>query len=417
MRTIGRINGNDRMSAMPRLLIHNARLATMAGGKYSLVDDGAVLCGEDGRIEQGGESANLVWRARDAEVFDAHGALVTPGWVDCHTHLVHGGNRAREFEMRLEGRTYQEITREGGGIASTVRATRAASGDDLRGQALARLAPMMREGTTTVEIKSGYGLDTANEIKCLRVARSLGSGKRVRVKTTLLGAHTVPPEYRDRPDDYVALVCDEMIPCAAREGLADAVDVFCEGIAFTPQQSRRVFEAAHRHGLRVKVHADQLSNGGGAALAAEFGALSADHLEHTDDAGVAALAQAGTVAVLLPGAFYMLRETKLPPIDSLRRHRVPIAIATDCNPGTSPIASPLAILNMACTLFRLTPEEAIAGMTLHGARALGIDDEVGSLENGKRADLCVWPVREPAELVAQIGMVKPDFVVFDGVRR
>jgi imidazolonepropionase len=402
---------------MPRLLVHNARLATMAGARYSFVEDGALVCDSDGRLEHVGESADVVRRAGHAEVIDARGRLVTPGFVDCHTHLVHGGNRAREFELRLQGRTYQEIAAEGGGIASTVRATRLASGDDLRAQAQARLDAMMREGVTTVEIKSGYGLDTASEIKCLRVARSLNSGKRVRVKTTLLGAHAVPPEYKSRPDDYVSLVCDEMIPCAAREGLADAVDVFCEGIAFTPAQSRRVFEAAHRHGLRVKVHADQLSNGGGAALAAEFGALSADHLEHTDDAGVAALARAGTVAVLLPGAFYMLRETRMPPIESLRRHGVPIAIATDCNPGTSPIASPLAILNMACTLFRLTPEEALAGMTLNGARALGVDQETGSLEAGKRADFCLWPVTEPAELIAQIGMVRPDLVVFEGAKR
>ena len=405
------------MAGMPRLLLHHARLATLAGGKYSLIADGAILAGEDGRIVHVGESREVAPRAAGAEVIDAQGRLVTPGWVDCHTHLVHGGNRAREFEMRLQGRTYQEIARDGGGIAATVRATRAASGDELRAQAQARLDAMMREGTTTVEIKSGYGLDTANEIKCLRVARSLNSGDRVRVKTTLLGAHTVPPEYRDRPDEYVSLVCDEMIPCAAREGLADAVDVFCEDIAFSPRQSRRVFEAAHRHGLRVKVHADQLSNGGGAALAAEFGALSADHLEHTDEAGVAALARAGTVAVLLPGAFYMLRETKMPPIEALRRHGVPMAVATDCNPGTSPIASPLAILNMACTVFRLTPEEAIAGMTLHGARALGIEADVGSLEPGKRADFCLWPVTEPAEIVAQVGMVRPDAVFFGGERR
>jgi imidazolonepropionase len=319
--------------------------------------------------------------------------------------------------MRLQGRKYEDIAREGGGIASTVRATRAASGDDLRAQAQARLQAMMREGTTTVEIKSGYGLDTANEIKCLRVARSLGSGKHVRVKTTLLGAHTVPAEYKGRPDDYVALVCDEMMPAAVREGLADAVDVFCEGIAFTPAQSRRVFEAAHRHGLRVKLHADQLSNGGGAALAAEFGALSADHLEHTDDAGVAALGRAGTVAVLLPGAYYMLRETKMPPIEALRRHQVPIAIATDCNPGTSPIASPLLMLNLACTIFRLTPEEALAGMTVHGAKALGIDDDTGTLEAGKCADFVLWPVEHPAEIVAQVGMVSPALTVFDGKKR
>ena len=402
---------------MSRILVRHARVATMAGGRYSMVEDGAILCTTQGALQFVGETANLPALAHDAEVIDARGALVTPGWVDCHTHLVYAGNRAREFEMRLQGRSYEDIARAGGGIASTVRATRAASGDDLRAQAQLRLDAMMAEGTTTVEIKSGYGLDTQHEIKCLRVARSLGSGKRVRVKTTLLGAHTVPPEFKGRADDYLALVCDEMIPAAAREGLADAVDAFCEGIAFTPQHTRRVFEAAHRHGLRVKLHADQLTNSGGAALAADFGALSADHLEHTDEAGVAALARAGTVAVLLPGAFYMLRETRLPPIAAMRRHGVRMAVATDCNPGTSPIASPLTVLNMACTVFRLTPEEAVAGMTTHGARALGLDDAVGTLEAGKRADFVMWPVEHPAELVAQIGAVRPSLVVFDGQRR
>jgi imidazolonepropionase len=403
--------------AMPRLLVTNARLATMVGGKYSFVDRGAVLCSAEGRIDQVGEMADVAPRSRGAQVMDAKGGLVTPGFVDCHTHLVYGGNRAREFEMRLQGRSYEEIAREGGGISATVRATRAASGDELRSQACVRLEAMMAEGSTTVEIKSGYGLDTANEVKCLRVARSLASGNRVRVKTTLLGAHTVPPEFKGRADDYVSLVCDEMIPAVVREGLADAVDVFCEGIAFTPAQTRRVFETAHRHGLRVKLHADQLSNSGGAALASEFGALSADHLEHADEAGVAALARAGTVAVLLPGAFYMLRETRLPPLEALRKQGVAMALATDCNPGTSPITSPLAILNMACTLFRFTPEEALAGMTIHGARALALEGDVGTLERGKRADLVVWPVEHPAELVGQIGGVRPVAVVFEGQTR
>ena len=341
----------------------------------------------------------------DAE-YDAQGALVTPGLVDCHTHLVFAGNRAREFEMRLAGATYEDIARAGGGIVSTVEATRAASEADLARESGARLDALAAEGVTTVEIKSGYGLDVATELKCLRVARELGDARAVHVTTTLLGAHTVPPEFKGRADDYVKLVCEELIPAAARSGLADAVDAFCEGIGFTPAQTRRVFEAARAHGLRVKLHADQLSNLGGAALAAEFGALSADHLEHTDEAGVAALARAGTVAVLLPGAFYFLRETRLPPMEALRRHQVPMAVATDCNPGTSPLTSLLTAMNMACTLFRFTPEEALAGATIHAARALGLEDR-GALEPGRRADFVVWDAHDPAELAWSIAGRKP----------
>lgn len=343
-----------------------------------------------------------------AEVIDAQGALVTPGLVDCHTHLVYAGNRAREFERRLQGATYEEIAREGGGILSTVKATRAASEAELIEQAGRRLDAMLAEGVMTVEIKSGYGLDVEGELKCLRVARLLGGSRNVRVVTTLLAAHAVPPEFKGRADAYVDLVCNELIARAARENLADAVDAFCEGIGFSPEQTRRVFEAARAHGLRVKLHADQLSNLNGAALAAEFGALSADHLEYADEAGVAAMAKAGTVAVLLPSAYYFLRETRLPPIDALRKHGVPMAVATDCNPGTSPNTSMLTTMNMACTIFRMTPEEALAGATIHAARALGLDDR-GTLEAGKRADFVVWDAEVPAELSWTIAGRKPRF--------
>ena len=379
----------------------------MRGGKYSIVEKGAIAA-ENGVLTWVGDMAGLESRARgrDDEVVDAKGALVTPGLVDCHTHLVYAGNRAQDFEMRLQGATYEEIARSGGGIVSTMKATRAASEEQLRAEAGVRLDAMLAEGVTAVEIKSGYGLDVASELKCLRVARSLGQGRRVRITTTLLGAHAVPPEFRGRADAYVDLVCDQLIPAAAAAGLADAVDAFCEGIGFSPAQTRRVFECARAHGLRVKLHADQLSNLGGAMLAAEFGALSADHLEHTDEAGVAALAQAGTVAVLLPGAFYFLRETHRPPIEALRRHCVAMAVATDCNPGTSPNTSILTALNMACTLFGLTPEEALAGATTHAARALGFDDR-GVLEAGRRADYVLWDAEQPAELAWTIAGRKP----------
>lgn len=393
---------------MPRHLLVNARLATLRGGKYSVVEKGAMAV-RDGVIEWVGPAGELDPRLRGGDEVDARGALVTPGLVDCHTHLVFAGNRAREFEMRLAGATYEEIARAGGGIVSTMKATRAASEAQLREESGRRLDALVAEGVTTVEIKSGYGLDVESELKCLRVARSLGEGRSVTIRTTLLGAHTVPPEFRGRADAYVDLVCGELIPKAAQAGLADAVDAFCEGIGFSPQQTRRVFEAARAHGLRVKLHADQLSNLGGAALAAEFGALSADHLEHTDEEGVAALAQAGTVAVLLPGAFYFLRETRLPPLDALRRHAVRMAVATDCNPGTSPLASLLTAMNMACTMFRLTPEEALAGATVHAAKALGLEDR-GVLEAGKRADYVIWDAEDPAELSWSIAGRKPRWV-------
>jgi imidazolonepropionase len=398
---------------MPDILLANARIATMRAARYAIVERGALRMSA-GRVAWIGPQEELP-PARGLDRIDLGGALVTPGLVDCHTHLVYAGTRASEFAARLEGRSYEDIAREGGGILSTVRATRAATDAKLRAQSLVRLRALAAEGVTTVEIKSGYGLDLASELKCLRVARSLAA-ERMRVVTTLLAAHSVPPEFAGRADAYVDWICDELLPAVARDGLADAVDAFCESIAFSVEQTRRVFERSRVLSLRVKLHADQLSNSGGAALAAEFQALSADHLEHTDEAGIAAMARAGTVAVLLPGAFYSLRETKLPPIAALRASGVPMAIASDCNPGTSPIASPVAILNMACVLFRLTPEEALAGMTCHGARALGLDD-AGTLEVGARADVVVWPVEDPAELCAQIGIVKPLRVYFGGEQR
>jgi imidazolonepropionase len=338
-----------------------------------------------------------------AEIHDGEGRWMTPGLVDCHTHLVHAGDRAREFEMRLEGASYEEIARAGGGILSTVRATRAADEEELVRQSLPRLDALIGEGVTTVEIKSGYGLDAETERRMLAAARRLARERDVRVRTTYLGAHALPPEYAERRADYVALVADRMVPELARDGLADAVDGFCEGIAFTPEEIERVFIAARAAGLPVKLHAEQLSDLGGAALAARFGALSADHLEHAGAAGVAAMARAGTVAVLLPGAYYTLRDHQAPPIELFRAHRVPLAVATDCNPGTSPLSSLLLALNMAATLFRMTVEECLLGATRVAARALGLADEIGTLEPGKRADLAIWDIERPAELVYRLG--------------
>ena len=384
------------------LLVTGAHLATMADRTpYGAIRDGAIGT-RGGRIAWVGGERDLPRDATARRSLDAHGAWATPGLVDCHTHLVYAGTRIDEFEARLNGATYAEIAESGGGIKSTVRATRAASDDELIAQSRPRLAALAAEGVTTVEIKSGYGLDTANELRQLRAARRVAAEIGVDVRTTLLAAHALPPEFANRPDDYIDLVCREIIPKAASEGVADAVDAFCDRIGFTAAQTRRVFEAAHDHGLRVKLHADQLSDTGGAALAAEFNALSADHIEYTSDAGVEAMARAGTVAVLLPGAFYALRETQLPPIAALRAHGVPMAIASDCNPGTSPATSLPLMLNLACTLFRLTPAEALAGVTRHAARALRCDDR-GTIAVGQRADIALWDIAQPAELCYWIG--------------
>lgn len=382
-------------------LWRNARLATMAGPGLGLVDAGLVAS-RDGAIVHAGAEENAPSFEPD-ETIDCEGRWITPGLIDCHTHLVHGGNRAREFEMRLAGASYEEIARAGGGIVSTMQATRAASEDELVDSALPRLDAMIAEGVTTVEIKSGYGLNIDSEIRMLRAARRLGDERPIRVATTFLGAHALPPEHAGDADGYIALVAGEMIPEIARLGLADAVDAFCEGIGFTTEQTARVFDAATRVGLRVKLHAEQLSNQHGAALAAQYGALSADHLEHLDDDGVAAMARAGTVATLLPGAFYFMRETRLPPVEALRAAGVKIALATDCNPGTSPLTSPLLAMNMGATMFRLTVEECLLGMTRHAAAALGLSHEIGTLEAGKRCDLAIWDIEHPAELVYRMG--------------
>lgn len=382
----------------------NARLLTLAEGADApgRVEAGAVAA-QDGRIVFAGPQADLPTRFGDAETIDCEGRLITPGLIDCHTHLVHAGNRANEFEMRLAGASYEEVARAGGGIVSSVRALRAASEDELVAQSLPRLDALIAEGVTTVEIKSGYGLDTENEMKSLRAARRLAEQRNVSVRTTFLGAHALPPEMDGDKDRYIDTVVAIMLPAIAKAGLADAVDGFCEGIAFSPRHIARVFDAAKEAGLPVKLHADQLSNLRGAALAAGYGALSADHLEYTDDAGAAAMAKAGTVAVLLPGAFYFIREEKRPPVELFRRHGVRLAVATDCNPGTSPLTSLLLTMNMAATLFRLTVDECVAGVTREAARALGLLHETGTLEPGKWADLAVWDVERPAELVYRIG--------------
>ena len=384
------------------LLVTGAHLATMDGGlPYGAVRDGAIgVVGE--RIAWVGAERDLPADASAHRLLHVPGAWATPGLIDCHTHLVYAGSRADEFDARQGGATYADISRAGGGINATVRATRAATDSELASASRPRLAALAAEGVTTVEIKSGYGLDTANECRMLIAARRVAAELGVGVRTTLLAAHAVPGEYAGRADDYIDLVCRETIPAAAGAGIADAVDAFCENVGFTPEQTRRVFAAARAHALPVKLHADQLSDTGGAALAAEFDALSADHLEYANDAGVAAMAHAGTVAVLLPGAFYALRETQLPPVAQLRARRVPMAVATDCNPGTSPVTSLLLMLNMACTLFRLTPEEALAGVTRCAARALGCKDR-GTLAIGQRADIAVWDIASPAELAYRIG--------------
>lgn len=384
------------------MLLTNAQLATMTGPHpYGLQSDGSVVI-VDETIVWAGSTSDLPQKHDGHNAIDLGGALVTPGLIDCHTHLVHGGNRAREFEMRLEGASYEELARAGGGIVSTVKATRDASFEELVASALPRLESLISEGVCTIEIKSGYGLDQDNELKMLRVARHLETLRPVRIKTSFLGAHAVPIEYVDRPDDYITDVCLPTLEAAFKEGLVDAVDGFCEGIAFYPQQIELVFKKAKELGLPVKLHAEQLSNIGGIQLVAKYGGLSADHIEYADDDDARALAQAGTIAVILPGAFYTLREKQSPPIQSLRTHAVPIALATDCNPGSSPLTSVLLTMNMACTLFRMTPEESLTGITTNAARALGLSDS-GKIAAGYRADLCVWDVKHPAELSYKIG--------------
>jgi imidazolonepropionase len=381
-------------------------LATMAEGgpAYGAVKDGAVGIA-NGRIVYAGPRSGLA-RAPEStatEVIEGGGRWVTPGLVDCHTHLVYGGSRANEFEMRLAGASYEELARAGGGILSTVRATREASLADLVASAQGRLEALMAEGVTTIEIKSGYGLEPDSELRMLRAARDLGRRHPVTVKTTFLGAHAVPPEYSDSADDYVDLVIREMLPMAAMEGLADAIDAFCETIGFTPNQTRRVLAAGKAAGLDVKLHAEQLSDQGGAALAAALGALSADHLEYVSEKGVRAMAAAGTVAVLLPGAFYVLREMQRPPVDLFRKHGVPMALSTDCNPGSSPVVSLLLMVNMGCLLFGLTVEEALAGVTRNAAKALGMGDSHGVLARGRVADFVLWDIDSPADLAYTIG--------------
>lgn len=382
-------------------LWQNARLATLAGPGLGIVENGLVAA-KDGRILYAGAAADAPSFEAEERI-DCAGRWITPGLIDCHTHLVHAGNRAHEFEMRLTGASYEEIARAGGGILSTVAATRAAGEDELVAQSLPRLDALIGEGVTTVEIKSGYGLSQEHETKQLRAIRALARHRDIGIEATFLGAHAIPPEAKNGKNAYIDAVC-AMIPKIAREGLADAVDGFCETIAFSPEQVARVFGTAANAGLRVKLHADQLSNMHGAALAARFNALSADHLEHADEDGITAMAKAGTAAVLLPGAFYFLHETKLPPVELLRHFGVPIALATDCNPGTSPLSSLLTVINMGATLFRLTVTECIAAVTREAARALGRLDRIGTLEKGKACDLAIWNIDGLADLVHPIGV-------------
>ena len=396
-----------------KTLWQHCHIATMAQGEYSIIEDGAMVTAGT-LIEWIGPRAELP-SGDYGQTHDLQGAWVTPGLIDCHTHTVFGGNRSGEFEQRLQGVSYAEIAAAGGGIASTVRATRAATEDDLFDSSRKRLRSLLRDGVTTVEIKSGYGLDLANERKMLRVARRLGQELPVSVRATCLAAHALPPEYKDRADDYIEHICNEMLPALAAEGLVDAVDAFCEYLAFSTEQVERVFKVAQRLGLPVKLHAEQLSSLHGSSLAARYQALSADHLEFMTEEDAIAMAASGTVAVLLPGAFYFLRETQLPPMDALRKHGVKIAIASDLNPGTSPALSLRLMLNMACTLFRMTPEEALAGATRHAATALGMGDTHGSLEVGKVADFVAWQIDRPADLAYWLGGELDKRVVRHGV--
>ncbi|HEN8709251.1 MULTISPECIES: imidazolonepropionase [unclassified Pseudomonas] len=392
-----------------RTLWQHCHVATMADGRYSAIEDAAIVTSA-GLIEWIGPRAELAPVEADRTV-DLGGAWVTPGLIDCHTHAVFGGNRSGEFEQRLQGVSYAEIAAQGGGIASTVRATRAASEDELFASARQRVQALMRDGVTTLEVKSGYGLDLANERKMLRVVRRLADELPLTVRATCLAAHALPPEYAGRADDYIAHICDEMLPALASEGLVDAVDAFCEHLAFSPAQVERLFIKARELGLPVKLHAEQLSSLHGSSLAARYQALSADHLEFMTEEDAVAMANAGTVAVLLPGAFYFLRETQLPPMDALRRHGVKIALASDLNPGTSPGLSLRLMLNMGCTCFRMTPEEALAGVTVHAATALGLGDSHGSLQVGKVADFVAWQIERPADLAYWLGGDLPKRVV------
>lgn len=392
----------------------NLNLATMGESDvaYGWIEDGAIVV-TGGAIDWLGPVNALPNTYKDLPHTDLGGRVVTPGLIDCHTHTVHGGDRAVEFEMRLNGASYEEVARAGGGIISTVKATRGATEDDLLAAALPRVDVFIAEGVTTIEVKSGYGLDVETELRMLRVARAIEDHRPIRVKTTFLGAHATPAEFAGRDDAYLDEVCIPALRAAHAEGLVDAVDGFCEGIAFQPAQIARVFNVAQQLGLPVKLHAEQLSNIGGAKLAAQFDALSADHIEYLDEDGVKAMAQAGTVAVILPGAYYTLRETQAPPIDLLRKHGVPMALATDLNPGTAPINSLLLTLNMGCTLFRMTPEEALRGATQNAARALGLTD-VGTLAVGMRADMAVWDIKHPAELAYRIGFNPLHSRIFGG---
>lgn len=393
-------------------LWYGADIVTMQEGKYSIIPNGAIAVRQD----------RIVWIGpwEDAKHIraDIHnkldGGIVTPGFVDCHTHLVFGGDRSHEFEQRLNGVSYSEIAAQGGGIISTVTATRKASLDELVASASWRLERLLAEGVTTVEIKSGYGLDQESELRMLKAIRQLAKIHPVQIRSTCLAAHATPPEFKSDPDGWITLICEQLLPQVAREKLADAVDAFCEHLAFSPAQVTRVFEAAQRLGMPVKLHAEQLSSLGGSSLAAKFNALSADHLEYATEADVAAMAASGTVAVLLPGAFYLLREKQVPPVALFRQYKVPMALASDANPGTSPALSLRLMLNMGCTLFGMTPEEALAGATLHGARALGLADTQGSLETGKYADFVHWPLKRPAELVYWLGGQLPCQVIFRG---
>lgn len=391
------------------MLLTNLIIATMTGG-YGLISDGAMLI-KDGRIAWVGPQSEAP--AFSGEVVNGRGRLATPGLIDCHTHLVYGGSRTNEFELRLTGVPYAEIAKSGGGIMSTVRATRAASEAELEAKALKRLDSLLAEGVTTIEIKSGYGLDVETECKMLRVARQLGKQRHVDVYTTFLGAHTLPPEFKDSRQAYVDLVCKESLPAAHAAGLVDAVDAFCEGIAFSVSETEQVFQAAKALGLPVKLHAEQLSNLGGAKLAARYNALSVDHIEYLDDEGVAAIARSGTAATLLPGAFYYLREKQAPPVAALRSKNVPLAIATDLNPGSSPVHSLLSTMNMACVLFGLTPEEALLGVTANAARALGLSDR-GRIAPGLKADLCLWDAERPGDLAYPLGFNPLTAVIRNG---